>query len=593
MTTETIKKHAMAQPTSALTSADVLAPVRRHVIGAAVLQVAAVVAALIPAVAFAQLCRAAVRSSGGLVDSDSFWPWVIGAGLSGIASVLLAAAANAVTHLADADLQLSLRAALVEKIGAVPLGSLAGRGSGQIRALVQDQVQALHYLLAHTVLEAVNLTATPVVAFTILAYFDPWLAVVSVLPLAVGIYFFIRAMNGSKAQMAQYGAAQSEISSSIVEFVDGIAVLKTFGRAGLAHERYRVAVDRFSSFFGSWVAGTTVATTISWLVVSAVPVLLLVAPVGTAMVLAGWMDGADLVPFLILAPVLCWPVAVIGPRVQALRGGLAAADAIAEFLSQPGQHVLDEAAYIRPRPTADSSLRLSEVSFGYDGARPAVSEVTLELAPHTVTAVVGRSGSGKSTLAALVAGLYLPDSGTIRYAGVDVVAAGPHWNRNVGFVLQDSVLLRDTVLENLRLGRPGAEVREVAAAARLAAVDHVIDALPNRYDSVIGEDVQFSGGETQRLSLTRAIVADPAVLVLDEPTSHADPSTAARMQGTIDDLAHEKIVLIVSHRLRSIRGADRIVVMDSGRIAEQGTHTELLAADGLYRRMWLAQEGSA
>lgn len=586
MTTETITKKSM-------TSADVLAPVRPHVVGAAVLQTAAVVTALIPALAVAQLSRAAVRSSGSFVDSESFWPWVIAGGLSGIASILLAAAATVVTHVADADLQLNLRSALVEKIGAVPLGSLAGRSSGQIRTLVQDQVQALHYLLAHTVLEVVNLTATPVVAFILLAYFDPWLAVVSVLPLAVGIYFFARAMNGSNAQMAQYGAAQAEISSSIVEFVDGIAVLKTFGRAGLAHERYRDAVDRFSSFFGSWVARTTVATTISWLVVSAVPVLLLVVPVGTVMVESGWMDGADLVPFLILAPVLCWPVAVIGPRVQVLRAGMAAADAIAKFMSQPAQHILDETAYIRPRPTADSSLTLSEVSFGYGDARRAVREVTLELAPHTVTAIVGRSGSGKSTLAALVAGLYLPDSGTIRYAGVDVVAAGPHWNRNVGFVLQDSVLLRDTVLENLRLSRPDAPICEIVDAARLAAVDDVIEALPNRYDSVIGEDVQFSGGEAQRLSLARAIVADPAVLVLDEPTSHADPTTAARMQGTIDGLAREKTVLIVSHRLRNICGADRIVVMDSGQIAEQGTHTELLAADGLYRRMWLAQEGSA
>lgn len=592
MTPATITKKSMTPTRSPLTSADVLAPVRPHVVGAAVLQTAAVVTALIPALAVAQLSRAAVRSSGSFVDSESFWPWVIAGGLSGIASILLAAAATVVTHVADADLQLNLRSSLVEKIGAVPLGSLAGRSSGQIRTLVQDQVQALHYLLAHTVLEVVNLTATPVVAFILLAYFNPWLAVVSVLPLALGIYFFARAMNGSNAQMAQYGAAQAEISSSIVEFVDGIAVLKTFGRAGLAHERYRVAIDRFSSFFGSWVAGTTVATTISWLVVSAVPVLLLVVPIGTAMVFAGWMDGATLVPFAILAPVLCWPVAVIGPRVQALRAGMAAADAIADFLSQPEQHVLDKAAYIRPSPTADSYLRLSNVSFGYDGARPAVSEVTLELAPRTVTAIVGRSGSGKSTLAALVAGLYLPDSGTIRYAGVDVAAAGPHWNRHVGFVLQDSVLLRATVLENLRLGRPDAEVWEVADAARFAVVGDVIDALPNRYESVVGQDVQFSGGEAQRLSLARAIVSDPAVLVLDEPTSHADPSTAARMQTTIDDLAREKTVLIVSHRLRSICGADRIVVMDSGRIAEQGTHTELLAADGLYRRMWLAQEGS-
>ena len=503
-------------------------------------------------------------------------------------SVLFAAAATVLTHLADNALQLRLRRALADRLGRVPLSWYAGRGSGQVKKAVHDDVQAMHYLVAHTALDVTAVVVTPVVALAYLVTVNGWLALVCLVPTAAGALLFRRAMAGAGPKMAAYGRAAAEINNAAVEFVDGIAVLKTFGRARVAHRRFRAAADAFSDFFAAWASGTTAVTTASQLVVAAPVVLLIVLGAGVPAAAAGVVPPAALIAFVLLGPAIAGPVAVVGRQLQALRTGLNAATDVAALLDTPAAASAAGAA----APT-DTTVRLHGVDFSYDGSTPVLSGVDLELPPGTVTALVGPSGAGKSTVARLIARFHDPTAGRVTLGGVDLRALdAATLHRTVGFVLQEVTLLRASVAENIALARPDADPSEIEAAARAAQIHDRIMADPRGYGAVVGTDVTFSGGEAQRLSIARLLLADPPVLVLDEATAYADPHAEAEIQRALSALAAGRTMLVIAHRLASVRAADEIVVLDRGRVVERGRHDALLAAGGRYARMWHAQESA-
>jgi ATP-binding cassette, subfamily B, bacterial IrtA/YbtP len=556
---------------------------RRRLGLAIVLQAAGSLAGVVPFIAVAVI---ADRLIGGAAPAgDRVWPLVSLACASGVAALVLGFSAGVVGHLADNRTQLRLRRDLARHIGRLPLGRITAAGSGELKSAVQDDVHALHSLVAHTLLDVTALLTAPLFALVYLFTVDWRLALLSVVPLAAGVYLFGRAMAGAKANMAEYGAAQGRISSAAVEFANGIAVVKSFGRGRSAHARFLAATDGFSEFFTGWVRATLVPSTAALLVVSPVVVLLLLVTVGVTFVTAGWMPAVDLVPFVLLGPAVSAPMGLVGARMQQIRTGQAAATRIIALLDAP----------VLPEPTdpvapAGARVSMRGVSFSYDGSTDVLKDIDMDLEPGTVTALVGPSGSGKSTLASLLPRFHDVTAGTVTIGAADIrqVPAADLY-RHVGFVLQDVRLLRATVADNVRLGRPEATDEEMEQAARAAQIHDRITALPKGYAAVVGTDVVFSGGEAQRLSIARALLADTPIVVLDEATAFADPRSESLIQEALSTLAAGRTLLVIAHRLATIRSADRIVVLDGGRIVEQGRHDELLAAAGRYARMWHAQ----
>ncbi|WP_237404944.1 ABC transporter ATP-binding protein [Actinacidiphila reveromycinica] len=564
--------------------ASLLKPIRGRLVAAVACQAVASLLSVAPFVAVAELGR--VLLADGPVDHHKAWTVTIVGAATLLARLLFLLGASVVSHFAETDLQLFLRRDLVDRLGRVPLGWFGGRNSASVKKTVQDDVQAMHHLVAHSLLE---LTAAVIVPLATLGYLFSveWkLALFTMIPLLLGVGLFGRTGAAFKENLPALDAAMGDINGAAVEFVNGIAVVKTFGQARRAHRRFTDAADRFSDFFRSWVGSLVRPRALSEIVLSPTTMLFTVLAAGGLLVTHGWMDRADLVPFALLGVGLTAPLLTISYAEEEIRAAQAAAERVHALLLTP-----ELPLPAHPVTPGAGPVSFEAVDFSYDGAQVVLHDLDLTLEPGTTTALVGPSGAGKSTVAALLPRFWDPDSGALRIAGVDLRDIAPaELYERVSFVFQDVRLLRDTVRANLALARPQATAAELEAAARRAQIHDRITALPRGYDSVVGEDARLSGGEAQRLSIARALLADAPLIVLDEATAYADPESEAAVQDALAELSAGKTLLVIAHRLTTVVDADQIVVLDGGTVAERGTHAELLALGGTYARMWEAHQ---
>ena len=482
-----------------------------------------------------------------------------------------------VTHFADVRFGHIVRSRMVGVLSAAPLAWFTSTNSGAVRKAIQDDTHDVHTVIAHAPVESAAAVSAPL-SLLIYSFVVDWrLGLLSIATLP--IYGLLNAwmMRDTGEKTAQMDRHLTRVSSTMVEFVSGISVVKAFGTVGRSHERFTRAAEDFSRFYRDWCGPLLKGSALGQASVSPSLILLISTAGGAAFAAAGIVSPVQVITCALIALVIPAAIEVLGTTAWSYQIAGAAALRIVDLLS------------VDPLPAEGhsvpdgSDVEIDGVSFSY-GTTLALDDVSLTIPEGTVTALVGSSGSGKSTLATLVARFADPDRGSVRIGGVDVrdIAPGVLY-RHVSFVLQDPQLLDISVRDNIALGVPDASDEAVwAAAAGSACIDDYLRSLPRGLDSVIGEDAHPSGGQAQRIAIARALLVDAPILVLDEATAFTDPEAEADIQQALTRLVQGKTVLVIAHRTASIVGVDQIAILDAGRLIALGTPDQL--ADHPYMR---------
>lgn len=552
-----------------------------------ILQVIGAIAGLAPMLAVVELGRTLLSS--GPIDHDHVW-FVVIAGAAGLfVRLLFTAAAAAIGHILDGRVQLTFRRHLADRLGRVPIGWFSRRRTGELAKVVGEDVSAVHPFIAHTPGELVSAFVVPLVSLIYLFTIDWRLTLITLIPVVLAVALVPLMMTPARQrEQREFDAAMGRIASSVVEFVQGISVVKAYGGSGRAHRKFLTAADEFVNIFTRWVRGMSVIAAGMQLALAPPFVLLVVLTGGASLITTGSMAPADLLPFVLLGLGLTAPVAALGHGFDDMQAAGRAVGRIRDVLSVPS---LPEPAH--PVAPQGHRVELRHVRFGYVPGHEVLRGIDLVLEPGTVTAIAGPSGSGKSTLVQLLPRFFDPGHGSVVLGGVDLRELGSRQlYRMVSFVFQDVRLLRASVADNIALAVPHAGLDDVVRAARLANIHDRITELPRGYASVIGEDAGLSGGEAQRISIARALLADAPVLVLDEATAFADPQTEQAVRQALATLAGDRTILVIAHRLETIADADTVVMLANGSIAERGSPAELLAQNGKFAEFWRSHSGA-
>lgn len=494
------------------------------------------------------------------------------------------------THLAAFRTAANIRKQGMAHVMQAPLGYFDANASGLIRSKLDAAAADTETLLAHNLADIVG-TITLFLAMLVLMFVFDWrMGAACLLAAVISILAMCSMMGGKNAAlMAEYQAAQDRMTKSGTEYVRGIPVVKIFQQTVYSFKAFQQAIEDYSTKAEHYqgdvcrVPQSINLTFTEGAFLFLVPVVLFLAPGALA---SG--DFAGFVTNFAFYAVFSAIISTALAKIMFAASGMMLADTALGRI-QPVMDAPTLAVPEHPQTPKDNRVVFRDVSFTYDGAQsPALSHVSFTAEPGETVALVGPSGGGKTTAASLIPRFWDADTGTVEVGGVDVCQIDPHvLMEQVAFVFQNNRLFKASILENVRAARPDASREQALAALEAAQCGDILEKLPQGLDTVIGtEGTYLSGGEAQRIALARAILKDAPIVVLDEATAFADPENEALIQKAFARLTKGRTVIMIAHRLSTVVGADKILVLEGGRVTEQGTHGELIAAGGLYTRMW-------
>lgn len=489
------------------------------------------------------------------------------------------------SHIAAFRVQANMRSELMNYILTLPMGFMDGVGSGKIRKIVNESTASTETFLAHQLPDRYGALATPVGLLVLLLTFDWRLGLLCLIPIAAA-FGIMGTMTGKGMQekMKQYQNSLENMSNEAVEYVRGIPVVKTFGQSVFSFKRFKGAIDTYEKWVISYTLDLRTPMMFYTVIINGVFAILLAAAFIFTRNGVTAVFLLNLIFYIIITPII---TVTLNKIMFSSENEMIVADAIARIDGILSIKPLEEST--QPQLPADNSITFDHVTFRYPAAaKDVLHEISLEIKEGEHVAFVGPSGGGKTTLASLAVRFWDPTSGSVRIGGVDAreIESAVLMN-TVSFVFQDSKLLKMSICDNIRMGKPEASREDVLKALHDAQCDDILAKLPDGIDTVIGSKGTYvSGGEAQRLSIARAMLKNAPILVLDEATAFADPDNESRVQEAFAKLSRGKTVIMIAHRLSTIKEVDRIYVLKDGRIEESGTHEALSGGAGLYAHMW-------
>lgn len=502
-----------------------------------------------------------------------------------VAAVLTYITGLMCSHLAAFRIATNLRITMTKHIATLPPGAVEQFGSGKLRRTISETAGATETYLAHQLPDKAKAMATIAGLLALLLVFDWRLGLLSLVPVALAFLVMTRMTGkGMQDKMTQYQNALADMSNEAVEYVRGIPVVKTFGQTVFSFKKFKGTIDNYERWVIAYTKQTRRPMTFYTLAVNSVFVFLIA---GGFLLSHGDADSDVLLNLLFYIIITSVISLTLTKLMFMSENGMIVQDAITRIdgvLQSPSLSQPDA-----PQHPKDSSVTLENVTFSYDGAKNAIENISLSVGAGQTVSLVGPSGGGKSTLAALIARFFDPQSGNILVGGVNVKDIDKNELMDtVSFVFQNSHLVKGSILDNVRMGKPNATDKEVLAALKSAQCMDIIEKLPDGVNTVIGsQGIYLSGGETQRIAIARAMLKNTPILILDEATAFADPDNETKVQAALNNLAQHRTVIMIAHRLSTVVNADRIFVLKDGHLAESGSFTELSGQkDSLFDAMW-------
>ena len=505
-------------------------------------------------------------------------------------NVLFHAISTSLSHMATFNLLGNIRKGLCDKLTRLPLGTVLDMPSGSLKNIIIERIDSMETTLAHIVPEYTSNIILSVVLVVYLFVIDWRLALACMAVVPVGVIAICFMLKDGPARFKYALDKTKALNDTAVEYINGIEVIKAFGKSKSSYERFVVAAQEGSACYVEWMRDCIWPHAIATVVT---PTLLFsLLPIGGFMFLHGTISASLFITVIVLA------VSAIQPFLVAFtyHDDIAKAGAIfGEVGAIVTLEELERPAVDVKKP-ADNSIVLKDVRFSYhkgiegEEKKEILHGINMSLPQGSYTAFVGPSGSGKSTIARLIASLWDVDSGNVEIGGVNIKDLSlEEYNRRVAYVSQDNYLFDMSVRENIRLGRQDATDAEVEEIARKAGCYDFIMSLEKGFDTIVGgSGTHLSGGERQRIAIARAMMKDAPIVILDEATAYTDPENEAIIQKSVAQLVKGKTLIVIAHRLSTVRDADKLYVIKDGVIDSCGTHEELLAQDGLYKKMWEA-----
>ena len=549
-----------------------------------VLSAASALIALVPFWYIWKIIRDVLNASPDFASAQNLPHYGMMAVIYAVLSFIIYIGALLCSHLSAFRIATNMRIEITDHLARLPLGFTDSFGSGRLRKIINDSTGATETYLAHQLPDKYGAIATPIGLLVLLMAFDIRLGLLSLVPVILG-FVIMSAMTGKRMEekMRQYGNALAAMSNEAVEYVRGIPVVKTFSQSVFSFKKFKGTIDEYKK----WVIAYTKDMRM--------PMMLYTAAINGvfAFLIAGAFlftkNGVtnefllNLLFYIIITPVISVTLTKI---MYMSENNMVVEDALQRIDS-----VLNAAPMTQsrtPKHPKDSSVELCDVHFSYDGKKEVIRGVSLKINAGETVAFVGPSGGGKSTLASLISRFFDVNGGSIKIGGADVRdIPKKELMDNVSFVFQNSRLIKASVLDNVRMGRPGASRAEVNEALKAAQCTDIIEKLPNGIDTVIGADgVYLSGGEQQRIAIARAMLKNAPVIILDEATAFADPDNEVKVQAAFAALSKGKTVIMIAHRLSTVADADCIYVIEDGKVSESGKRGELCENNGVFAKMW-------